>query len=103
MKSRVKAKPRGKRKAGAPARTKAASNRRGFKPRKAAKPARTAAPKADPLDSWIVAGTQGLGLKAEKSWMASIRTNLRVTLDQGAMVAEYPLSDHAEPAPVFRA
>jgi hypothetical protein len=35
--------------------------------------------------------------------MTAIRTNLRVTLEQGVMVAEYPLSDHAEPAPVFRA
>ena len=103
MKSRVKSKTRGRRKAGATAKTTRAAGRKSSKPRKVAKPARTAAPTADPLDNWIVAGVQGLGLKAEKSWMASIRTNLRVTLDQGVMVAEYPLSDHAEPAPVFRA
>lgn len=103
MKSRVKAKPRGKRKGAAPAKTKAAGSRKSLKSGKAAKLRQTAVAKADPLDNWIVAGTRALGLKAEKSWMAAIRTNLRVTLDQGVMVAEYPLSDHAEPAPVFRA
>jgi hypothetical protein len=103
MKSRVKAKPRGKSKRVAPAKTTRVAGRKSSKPRKVAKPARTAAPKADPLDSWIIAGVQGLGLKAEKSWMTAIRTNLRVTLEQGVMVAEYPLSDHDEPAPVFRA
>jgi hypothetical protein len=103
MKSRVKAKTRGRRKAGAPAKTSRIAGRKSSKLSKAAMPRPAAVAKADPLDSWIVAGTQGLGLKAEKSWIASIRTNLRVTLDQGVMVAEYPLSDHAEPAPVFRA
>jgi hypothetical protein len=103
MKSRVKAKSRGKRKAGAPAKTKAAAGRKSLKLRKAAKPPRTAVPKADPLDNWIVAGASGLGLKVEKSWMRAVRANLRVTLDQAAIVAEFPLPDDAEPAPVFRA
>ena len=56
-----------------------------------------------PLDEFIAAGTRGLGLKVEKSWMKAVRFNLQVTLDLGAMVAEFPLPDDAEPAPVFRA
>ena len=110
MKSRVKSKSRGKRKSGTVARTKRATGRKSLKaqgknlkPGTSAKAPRKAAPKIDPLDSWIVAGVQGLGLKVEKSWMAAVRTNLRVTLDQGVMVAQYPLADDAEPAPVFRA
>jgi hypothetical protein len=35
--------------------------------------------------------------------MRAVRANLRVTLDQAAIVAEFPLPDDAEPAPVFRA
>ena len=73
-------------------------------PRKTAKakpPAKATA--SDPLDDFITAGTRELGLKVEKSWMRAIRFNLRVTLDLGAAVAEFPLPDDAEPAPVFRA
>jgi len=103
MKSRAKTKSRGKHKSGGSTKTKRASSRQKLKPRKVAKPARTAAPKIDPLDSWILAAAPGLGLKVEKSWMAAVRTNLRVTLDQGVMVADYPLPDDAEPAPVFQA
>jgi hypothetical protein len=103
MKSRVKSKSRGKRKSGTAARTRRPAGGKSLKPKVSAKSPRKAAPKTDPLDSWIVAGVQGLGLKVEKSWMAAVRTNLRVTLDQGVMVAQYPLADDAEPAPVFRA
>lgn len=85
----AKSKPRAKKKAATPRNTKAKSL-----PQTAA---------ADPLDDFIAAGTRGLGLKVEKSWMRAVRTNLRVTLDLGAMVAEFPLPDDAEPAPVFRA
>ncbi len=101
MKSRGKTTSRGKGKTLAPAKSKAAASRKGLKPRTVAKPA--PAPKADPLDNWIVAGASGLGLKVEKSWMRAVRANLRVTLDQAAIVAEFPLPDDAEPAPVFRA
>jgi hypothetical protein len=103
MKSRAKAKSRGKHKSGGSTKAKRASSRQKLKPSKVAKAARAAAPKIDPLDSWILAAAPGLGLKVEKSWMAAVRTNLRVTLDQGVMVADYPLPDDAEPAPVFQA
>ena len=55
----------------------------------------------DPLDAFILAATGALGLKVEKSWMRAVRGNLRVTLDQAALVAEFALPDDAEPAPVF--
>jgi hypothetical protein len=95
MKKRTKSKsasskPRTKKKAAAPR-----------KIAKAKSPPKAAA--SDPLDEFIAAGTRGLGLKVEKSWMKAVRFNLQVTLDLGAMVAEFPLPDDAEPAPVFRA
>jgi hypothetical protein len=112
MKSRVKAKPRGRRKSAANAAAKA-KPKVGTKPsRKAAKartaPAKSAGttkppPKTDPLDQWIMAGTSALGLRVEKSWVRTVRTNLKVTLDMAEAVAAFPLPDDAEPAPVFRA
>ena len=61
------------------------------------------APVSDTFDDFITAGAQNLGLKVEKSWMKAVRFNLRVTLDQAALMADFPLPDDAEPAPVFRA
>ena len=86
----TKSKPRAKEKAATPRKTAQAKS-----------PPRIATP--DPLDGFIAAGTRGLGLKVEKSWMKAVRFNLRVTLDQAALVAAFPLPDDAEPAPVFRA
>jgi hypothetical protein len=109
-KSRVKAKSSSKRKASVRAKSKAPPSRKSAQPRvasskaaKPAKPSRTPSRKADPLDQWIVAGAAALGLPVEKAWMRAVRTNLQVTLDQAAPVAEFPLPDDAEPAPVFRA
>ena len=90
MKQRAKMKSR--------ARKQAAPPRKRFVAKPPGKPAAT-----DPLDEFITAGTHALGLKVEKSWMPAVRANLRVTLDQTAMVAAFPLPDDAEPAPVFRA
>ncbi len=111
MKSRVKAKARGKRKSTATAKPTAKSKAKArtsarrsvAKAQPAAKSARASASQIDPLDSFIVAGVSALGLRVEKSWMAGVRANLRVTLDQGLLVAGFPLPDDAEPAPVFRA
>jgi len=136
MKSRVKLKSRGKRKAvraksTAKTSTKTANKtkskakmlpaRKTAKPRaaakaaqsaKAAKPARpsgsaksakASAPKLRPLDQWIMVAAANLGVPVKTPWMQAVRTNLQVTLDQGAAVADFPLPDDAEPAPVFRA
>jgi hypothetical protein len=64
---------------------------------------RTAAKLRDPLDDFIVAAARALDLPAEPKWLPAIRANLRVTLQHGALVAEFELPDEAEPAPVFRA
>ncbi len=103
MKSRVKAKSRGKRKA-ARSKTKTSGAAQGRQGAAAGEAARTAG-RRRPIRS--TAGSSPVrarsACKVEKSWMAAVRANLRVTLDQGAMVAEFPLPDDAEPAPVFRA
>jgi hypothetical protein len=77
------------------------TSRTGRKVRAAAKS--KAITKPDPLDPFIAAGAKALGLAIDKSWMPAVRANLRVTLDHGAKVANFALTDEAEPAPVFKA
>jgi 1-carboxybiuret hydrolase subunit AtzG-like protein len=55
----------------------------------------------DPLDDLIDAAARALELPIEPEWKAAVKTNLQVTLRHGAFVAEFKLSDDAEPAPVF--
>jgi hypothetical protein len=62
-----------------------------------------AAPKSDPLDALVVAGTQALRLPLDKAWHASVKFNLQLILRLGALVDEFPLPDDAEPGPVFYA
>jgi 1-carboxybiuret hydrolase subunit AtzG-like len=57
----------------------------------------------DPLDAFIDAAVQALQLPLEPEWKPAVKTNLDVTLKHAAAVAELPLPDDAEPAPVFRA
>jgi hypothetical protein len=56
-----------------------------------------------PLDEFIAAAAAALDLPLDPAWQASIKSNLDVTLRHAATVAEFPLPDEAEPAPVFRA
>jgi len=56
-----------------------------------------------PLDEFIVAAAAALDLPLDPAWQASIKTNLEVTLRHAATVAEFPLPDEAEPAPIFKA
>jgi hypothetical protein len=58
---------------------------------------------ADPLDDFIATASRALDLPLEAAWQPSVKANLAVTLRLGALVAEFPLPDEAEPAPVFRA
>lgn len=44
-----------------------------------------------------------LGLTVEAEWREAVRAHLAVTLRLGALVADFPLPDEAEPAPVFMA
>jgi Protein of unknown function (DUF4089) len=55
------------------------------------------------LDEFITASVHALALPVEPAWHPAIRFNLEVTFRLAALVAEFPLPDDAEPAPVFRA
>ena len=58
---------------------------------------------ADPLDDYIKAAAAALDLPLEADWHGAIKANLAVTLKLANLVAEFPLPDAAEPAPIFRA
>jgi 1-carboxybiuret hydrolase subunit AtzG-like len=55
------------------------------------------------LDEFIAASARVLALPADPAWYPTIRFNLEVIFRLAALVADYPLPDDAEPAPVFRA
>ena len=55
------------------------------------------------LDNFIAAASAALDLPLDPAWQASIKANLEVTLRHAATVAEFPLPDDAEPAPIFKA
>jgi 1-carboxybiuret hydrolase subunit AtzG-like len=57
----------------------------------------------DPLDDFIDAAAQALALPIAPEWKPAVKANLAVTLKHAATVAEFPLPDDAEPAPVFKA
>ena len=56
-----------------------------------------------PLDDFIAAAAAAFDLPLDPAWKASVKANLDVTLRHAATVAEFPLPDEAEPAPVFKA
>jgi hypothetical protein len=58
---------------------------------------------APPLDDFITAAAAVLDLPLEPAWLPAVRANLEVSLKLGNMVAEFPLPDAAEPAPIFKA
>lgn len=55
------------------------------------------------LDAFIDASAMLLGLTIQPEWRDPVRANLAVSLKMGALVMDFPLSDDAEPAPVFTA
>ena len=57
----------------------------------------------DPLDKMIDVGARALGIPVEPQWKLEVRSQLQTILRHGAMVAEFPLPDETEPAPVFKA
>lgn len=57
----------------------------------------------DPLDAYITAAAAALDLPLQPEWEGAVKANLAVTLKHAALVAEFPLADEAEPAPVFEA
>lgn len=57
----------------------------------------------DPLDDFITAAAAALDLPLQAEWRDAVKANLAVTLKLGSLIADFPLSDEAEPAPVFKA
>jgi len=55
------------------------------------------------LDDFIAAAAAALKLPLDPTWKPAVKANLEVTLKHAATVAEFPLPDDAEPAPVFKA
>ncbi len=58
---------------------------------------------APPLDDFITAAAKALELPFDPAWQPAIKANLEVSLKLGNMVAEFPLPDAAEPAPIYKA
>jgi hypothetical protein len=55
------------------------------------------------LDALIDAGTSVLRIEMKPEWRQAVRMHLAISLGHAATVLETPLSDHLDPAPVFRA
>ena len=55
------------------------------------------------LDAMIDAGTSALGIEMQPEWRQAVRMHLAISLGHAAAVLQAPLSDHLDPAPVFRA
>jgi hypothetical protein len=60
-------------------------------------------PDRDLTDDFIEAAAKSLDLSLDPAWKPSIRNNLEVTFKLGRLVEDFPLSDDAEPAPVYKA
>jgi hypothetical protein len=60
-------------------------------------------PPNDPLDAYLTAMADTLGLRIESDWRPAIRTHLGITLGMVRLVEGFDLPDEAEPAPSFRA
>lgn len=54
------------------------------------------------LDEFTAASARVLALPVDPAWYPAIRFNLEVTFRLAALVADHPLPDDSEPAPVFR-
>jgi hypothetical protein len=55
------------------------------------------------LDAYIAAGVALLGIPVRPEWRDAIRLHLGVSFAMARSVADFPLPDDADPAPVFRA
>jgi hypothetical protein len=73
------------------------------KTRKVPRNPRQPAARRDSLDEFIAAAASVLNLKIEEAWLPEVRGHLEVTLQHGALVADFALPDEADPAPVFEA
>jgi hypothetical protein len=57
----------------------------------------------DDFDAFIASGTRLLGVTIRNEWREAIRLHLSISLDHARNVAEFPLPDESDPAPVFSA
>lgn len=57
----------------------------------------------DTLDDFITTAAAALDLPLDPAWRPAVKANLVVTFQHAANVADFPLPDDAEPAPVFKA
>jgi hypothetical protein len=57
----------------------------------------------DPLDDYIDAVSNALGLVVADAWKPAVRANLEVSLRLARLVDEFALPDQTEPANVFAA
>ena len=58
---------------------------------------------ADPLDDYIDAASEALGLPIDDTWKPSVKANLEISLRLARLVDEFVLPDDTEPASVFAA
>ena len=61
------------------------------------------APVHGPLDAYVSAAADALGLTLEPAWCAATKSNLQLILRHAALVEAFPLPDDTEPAPIFHA
>ncbi len=54
-------------------------------------------------DPTLDALAAALGITLQPEWRGGVRMNLMTSLRLAALVAEFPLDDEADAAPVFRA
>jgi hypothetical protein len=55
------------------------------------------------LDGFVKAAAEALALPLKAEWLPAVAANLYVNLRMAALVAEFPLPDESEPAPVLTA
>ncbi len=56
-----------------------------------------------PDDADLTAAATMLGIPLDPAWHDAVRFHLVLSLRAAHLVAEFPLPDEADPAPVFRA
>jgi len=71
--------------------------------RKAKRVSHAQAAEPDAVDLLVASSAKALGLSIDPAWRPGVTFNLRLILRLAALVDEFPLSDDAEPAPVFHA
>lgn len=56
-----------------------------------------------PDDADLIADAAVLGIPLDPAWLDAVRFHLELSLRAANLVAEFPLPDESDPAPVFTA